>query len=103
MRDYDFSLEACMESVEMSVKAFKENPFEQLGRSIIRAEQDPFFNKTMIEAWKKYIRDNNIKWSDKEVPAEASEEEVTASEAMEGMKAAVDSLEVPRKPKAEQI
>lgn len=63
----DFSLKACMDSVKFSVETLHENPFEELGRAIIRAEQDVFFNKTMIEAWKKYIEDNNLKWNDKEV------------------------------------
>lgn len=61
----DFSLKACMESVQFSVEVLHENPFEELGRAIVRAEQDVFYNKTMIEAWKKYIKDNNLKWNDK--------------------------------------
>lgn len=61
----DFSLNACMESVTFSAEFLKVNPFEELGRSIIRAEQDPFFNRTMIEAWKKYIKDNGLHWNDK--------------------------------------
>lgn len=61
--EYDFSLNACMESVKFSVEELHANPFEELGRAIIRAEQDVFFNKTMIEAWKKYITDNQIKWN----------------------------------------
>ena len=65
MREYDFSLNACYESVKFSVEVLHENPFEQLGRSIVRANQDVFFNKTMIEAWEKYIEDNNMKWNDK--------------------------------------
>lgn len=36
--------------------------FELLGKYIVRAEQDKFFNKTMIDAVKKYISDHNIKW-----------------------------------------
>lgn len=60
----DFSLNACMESVEFSVEILHDNPFEELGRAIIRAEQDVFFNKTMIEAWKLYIKEHEIKWSD---------------------------------------
>lgn len=60
----DFSLGACMESVTFSVEFLHENPFEELGRAIIRAEQDVFFNKTMIEAWKKYITDHNLKWNE---------------------------------------
>ena len=62
----NFSLEACMDSVKFSVEVLNENPFEELGRAIIRAEQDVFFNKTMITAWKKYIQDNNLKWNDKQ-------------------------------------
>ena len=62
---YDFSLEACMESVKFEVETLHENPFEELGRAIIRAEQDVFFNKTMIEAYKQYIAENNLKWNDK--------------------------------------
>lgn len=64
MKEYDFSLTACLESVEFSVEILHENPFEQLGRAIIRADQDMFFNKTMIEAWKQYIKDHNLKWND---------------------------------------
>lgn len=61
----DFSLEACYESVKMFVEVFHENPFEELGRAIIRAEQDPFFNKTMIEAYKLYIKNHDMKWNSK--------------------------------------
>lgn len=61
----DFSLRACMESVRFSVDVLHENPFEELGRAVIRAEQDLFFNRTMIEAWKQYIRDHNLRWDDK--------------------------------------
>ena len=49
-----------MESVEFSVEFLKENPYELLGRYIMRAETDKCFNKTMIEAVKKYIRENNL-------------------------------------------
>lgn len=62
---YDFSLEACMESVEFHVEDLGENPFEGLGRAIVRAEQDIFFNKTMIDAYKLYIKEHNLKWNDK--------------------------------------
>jgi hypothetical protein len=58
----DFSLDACMESVKFDVEFFHKNPFEELGRAIIRAEQDVFFNKTMIDAWKKYIAENGLTW-----------------------------------------
>lgn len=58
----DYSLEACYESVTFKVEFLKANVFEELGRAIIRAEQDAFFNKTMIEAYKKYIAEHNMKW-----------------------------------------
>ena len=60
----DFSLKACLESVEFSVEFLHENPFEMLGRYMIRAEQDIFFNKTMIEAVKVYIKEHNLKWDE---------------------------------------
>lgn len=62
--DYDFSLDACMKSVEFDIKWAKANPFEALGRAIVRGDQDILFNKTMIEAWKKYIKDAGLKWND---------------------------------------
>ena len=58
----DFSLRACIESVEFEIEELHRNVFEELGRAIIRAEQDPFFNKTMIEAYKSYIAAHSIKW-----------------------------------------
>ena len=61
--DYDFSLNACIESVTFEIETLKANVFEELGKAIIRAEQDPFFNKTMIEAYKEYIRHHNLKWN----------------------------------------
>ena len=62
--EYDFSFKACYESVEFLMENVKgTNPFEELGRAIIRAEQDVFFNKTMIEAWKAYIHNHNLKWN----------------------------------------
>lgn len=60
-----FGLEACMESVRFSVEFLHQNPFEELGRAIIRAEQDVFYNKTMIEAWKQYIKENELRWNEK--------------------------------------
>ena len=60
----DFSLDACYESVAFEVETLKVNVFEALGKAIIRAEQDVFYNKTMIEAYKKYISDHNIKWNE---------------------------------------
>lgn len=59
-----FGMKACYESVVFDVEKLGENPFEMLGRYIVRAEQDVFFNKRMIDAVKKYIKDNNIQWND---------------------------------------
>ena len=59
----DFSLNACYESVKFEVETLNVNVFEALGRAIIRAEHDKFYNKNMIEAYKKYISDNNMKWN----------------------------------------
>lgn len=68
-KDYQkmFGMEACMESVKFEVETLGYNPFEMLGRYQVRAEQDKYFNKTMIEATMRYIRENGIKW-DKEQP-----------------------------------
>ena len=60
----DFSLNACYESVIFEVEVLKVNVFEALGRAIIRAKQDIFYNKTMIEAYEKYIIDHNIRWNE---------------------------------------
>ena len=60
-----FGLEACMNSVKFDIDFLHENPFELLGRWIVRSEQDVFFNKTMITALKQYIADHDLKWNDK--------------------------------------
>lgn len=59
----DFSLEACYRSIVFDIEELKRNPFEMLGRYYVRAEQDIFFNKTMIDALKKYMADHNIVWN----------------------------------------
>lgn len=61
--EYDYSLKACLESVTFEVEFLKRNVFEELGRAIVRAEQDPFFNRTMIDAYKEYIKSHNLKWN----------------------------------------
>lgn len=68
MKSYEemFGLNACMESVKFDIEYLHENPFELLGRWIVRADQDVFFNETMIDALKKYIKDSGIKWDAKE-------------------------------------
>lgn len=61
----DFSFNACYESATFDIETLHQDPFELLGRAIIRAKQDVFFNKTMIEAYEKYIELHNIRWDDK--------------------------------------
>ena len=63
MKNYDLSLKACLESVEFYVEVLHKNPFEELGRAIVRAKQDIFFNKTMITAWETYIEEHNLSWN----------------------------------------
>lgn len=61
----DFSVSACYESVQFCVERLHDNPFEMLGRFIIRSKQDVLFNSNMIIAAERYIEDHNIKWTDK--------------------------------------
>lgn len=61
----DFSLKACKESVEFSIEFLHEDPIRLLGEYTLRAKQDPFFNKTMIDALMEYITEHSIKWNDK--------------------------------------
>lgn len=67
MKDFEemFGMKACYESVVYDIEKLGENPFEMLGRYIIRAEQDVFFNKRMIDALKQYMADKQIKWNNK--------------------------------------
>lgn len=60
----DFSFNACYEEVVFEVEVLHKNIFTEYGKSLVRAEQDIFFNRTMIKAYEKYIRDHNIKWND---------------------------------------
>lgn len=60
-----YGLEACLDSVTFSVEELHENVYEMLGRYVIRAEVDRFFNPMMIEACKKYIKDHNLGWDAK--------------------------------------
>ena len=51
-----FDMAACMRSVKFSVEELGNSPYQLLGEFIMRAEKDVFFNKTMIDAVKEYIR-----------------------------------------------
>lgn len=62
--EYDFSLKACYDSVKFQVEELHQNIFELYGRAIIRAKQDILFNKTMIQAYEKYISEHNLKWDE---------------------------------------
>ena len=61
-QEYDFSLEACYESVVFEVEILHQNVFEQYGRALVRAKQDIWFNTRMIKAYEKYIEEHNLKW-----------------------------------------
>ena len=63
MRDDRFGMQACLDAIAFEVEHLHGNPFEMLGRYLVRAEQDVFFNKTMIEAMKEYIRSNGLRWN----------------------------------------
>lgn len=58
----DFSFEACYKEVEFEIEVLHRNVFYEYGKSLVRAKQDMFFNKTMVKAYEKYIENNNIKW-----------------------------------------
>ena len=58
-----FGIETCYESVKLDVEKLNRNVFELLGKYTVRAEQDNFFNKIMIDAVKLYIKRNNISWT----------------------------------------
>lgn len=58
-----FGIETCYESVKFDIETLHKNVFELLGKYTVRAEQDKFFNKTMINAVKLYIKRNNISWT----------------------------------------
>ena len=55
MREYDFSLDACYESVTFDIEFLHRNIFEEYGKALVRSKQDICFNKTMIKAYEKYI------------------------------------------------
>lgn len=62
---YDFSLDACFKSAMFQYLKLNANPFEELGRSIIRKSQGPLFNTTMIKAWELVIEKAGLKWDSK--------------------------------------
>lgn len=60
----DFGIKACKESVVFLVERLEENPILLLGEFTLRAKQDPFFNKKMIDALMEYIEEHKIRWND---------------------------------------
>lgn len=60
-----FGMKECMRSVIFSVEELREDPIRLLGEYHLRAIQDPFFNKTMIEALEDYIDVKGIEWDEK--------------------------------------
>lgn len=60
-----FGMKASMRSVIFSVEELGEDPIRLLGKYHLRAIQDPFFNKTMIEALEDYIDVKGIEWDEK--------------------------------------
>jgi len=64
MLDERYNLTACLDAVKQHIEIHKEDPIRLLGKFTLRAQQDPLFNKTMVEALEKYIQENNIQWND---------------------------------------
>ena len=60
--EYDFSLNACYRSVVFEIEELHRDIFTEYGRALVRAKQDPWFNKTMIKAYEKYIEEHETKW-----------------------------------------
>lgn len=62
--DETYGLNACYQHIKWEVEKLHLDPIRLLGKYILRNEQDPLFNSTMIPAMKLYIKDNNIQWND---------------------------------------
>ena len=73
-----FGMVACMASVKTHVETFGEDPFELLHEYEQRAKEDVFFNKTMIEAVKQYIKEHGIEEEQEE--SEGTEKTVEEEE-----------------------
>ena len=58
-----YGFKACYDTVVIEIERYKQDPLKLLGKYILRADQDTWFNKTMIDALKQYIKDKNIKWN----------------------------------------
>lgn len=80
-----FGMVACMASVRTHVETFGEDPFEMLAEYEQRAKEDVFFNKTMIDAVKKYIEEHGI-------TEEKEKEEMTAEQKREAKKEAREAI-----------
>lgn len=55
---------ACYEAVVFEIETLHCDIFRAYGRAILRAKQDCFFNKRMLDAYEKYMRDHLIRWCD---------------------------------------
>lgn len=63
MIDEQYNLNSCLWHIKQEVEELGEDPIRLLGKYTLRNEQDPLFNPTMVEAIKKYIKDNDIQWT----------------------------------------
>lgn len=45
MRDDRFGMQACLDAIAFEVEHLHGNPFEMLGRYLVRAEQDVFLTR----------------------------------------------------------
>lgn len=60
-----YCIEACLDEIKYLVECKGYNPFVLMGRFIVRAQQDLFFNKNMILAMHEYFKLREIRWDDK--------------------------------------
>lgn len=105
MREYNkatnpFGMEACMDSVAFHVETLEEDPFDLLADFEQRAEEDVYFNKTMIDAVKQYIEEKGLTQEEEKGAKEMTREErrnmIKAIE--ENTKAVIDAYQENDKP-----
>ena len=81
-----FGVVACMESVKSHIETLHEDPLKLLADFRKRAEEDVFFNKTMIDALEKYMEEHGI-------TEEEEKEEMTAEQKREAKKEAREAID----------